>query len=125
MGILTKTTRQNKGFTLIEVLIALAIIAIALTAIVKASSFNVEDTIHVQNKNIADIMASNVLAQAQLGLIAPQSNQKRMLMNTTLYWTLTQASTPNKSVYKMTVAVKLSPKSSNLIILSGFRYEPH
>ena len=118
-----KKTRYSKGFTLIEVLIALAIIAIALTAIVKASSFNVEDSIHVQNKNAADLMAGNILAEAQLGLVAPQSNQEKTLMNTKLYWTLTQDTTPDKSVYKITVTIKKNPGSSNLITLWGFRYE--
>lgn len=45
------SARYNKsGFTLIEVLLALSVIAIALTALLKAISQNVETTRRVKEK---------------------------------------------------------------------------
>ncbi len=114
--------KKVSGFTLIEVLIALAIIAIALTAIVKASASNVEDAIYLQNKNIANLMANNILAEAQLGLITPAASQPRKLLNTTLYWTLVQSPTPEKNVFKETVYIRTNPSKNVLVSLWGFKY---
>ena len=45
---------KNFGFTLIEVLIALTILSIALTAIIISTSQNIKDTFYLQNKNTAE-----------------------------------------------------------------------
>lgn len=41
---------MNKGFTLIEVLLALAVVAIALTALLKATSQDVANTQRIKEK---------------------------------------------------------------------------
>lgn len=63
---------KNKqvGFTLIEVLIALIILAIALTAIIKATQDSIRDTTRVQDRLIAHWVAMNVVAKIQIGLLA-------------------------------------------------------
>jgi general secretion pathway protein I len=61
--------KQQRGFTLIEVLIALAILSIALTAIIKATSQNIRDTAYIQHKMIAHYVALDVINAARAGLI--------------------------------------------------------
>ena len=68
--------KKNKvGFTLIEVLIALMIIAIALAATVRATNDSIRATIHVRNTTIAHYVAMNVLSQIQMGLVQLSHNQ--------------------------------------------------
>ncbi len=119
----TKKNKHNQGFTLIEVLVALAIIAIALTAIIKASSSDIEDSIYLQNKNIAVILANNILSEAKLGLISPATNQPTKLLNTDLYWTLIKNTTPDVHVQQLTVTIKSAPNTNPLLTVWGFSYE--
>lgn len=58
----------RQGFTLIEVLLALAIISIALTAVLKASSQNVINTQHLKDRSIAHLIAMQAAQSIQLGL---------------------------------------------------------
>lgn len=118
-----KMINHRFGFTLIEVLIALAIIAIALTAIVKVSSSNIEDSIYLQNKTIAVILASNILAEAQLGLIAQASNQTSELLGITLHWSLQKNPTADDHVNQLTVVIQSKPNDTPLLTLWGFEYD--
>lgn len=61
--------KKNKAFTLIEVLIALFIIAIALAAAIRATNESIRATTHVRTTTIAHIVAMNILSQIQTGLI--------------------------------------------------------
>ena len=62
---------RNDGFTLIEVLIALLIIAIALAASIRATNQSELDSIHVKNTMIAHWVALNIISELQTGLIPP------------------------------------------------------
>jgi len=59
--------RQSDGFTLIEVLIALLILAIISMAVMKAMRDTINNTKHIQKEIIGRWVAMNVLAQMQVG----------------------------------------------------------
>ncbi len=60
--------KKSAGFTLIEILIALAILAIALVAVVAATAHSVRDTTRVKEKMAAHWVAMNVLSSLQVGM---------------------------------------------------------
>jgi len=64
-----------KGFTLIEILLALAILAIALTALTAANSRSISGTQHLQQKNLSHIVAMQAIARIHLGLTPMANNQ--------------------------------------------------
>ncbi len=66
--------KDNLGFTLIEVLIALAIMAISLTAIIKATSSDVRSTKHIKDVSIAQLVAEEAIPLIQLGIIPNQGD---------------------------------------------------
>ena len=61
--------KKTKGFTLIEVLVALAIIAIALLAVIKVSAHSVRQTSQLKEKLASHWVAMNVISRAQTNLI--------------------------------------------------------
>lgn len=62
--------KKDNGFTLIEVLIALFIIAIALAAVIKTTSDAVRGTSHVHNTMAAHWVAMNLLSEMQTNQIS-------------------------------------------------------
>ncbi len=61
-----KFTKQSHGFTLIEVLIALAILAIGLTALLKTSAENISQTNRVKEKTIKHWVAMQAINKIQM-----------------------------------------------------------
>ncbi len=57
----------HQGFTLIEVLVALSIIAIASLAAIKAVDGSIATTTHIQRAILGRIVGQNILANAQNG----------------------------------------------------------
>jgi len=121
--------QSSSGLTLIEVLVALAIIAIALTAIIKAASQNIRSTNYLQDKTIAMWVGQEVLNEARLGLLKlPESPGVLKKSNTTLdqtwYWQASQKETPNKRIKRIVVRVFASEEDeqSALIELESFQY---
>jgi len=62
---------KTAGFTLIEVLVALAILGVTLGALVKASSEHTRNTHYLQERTLAHWVGQNLVARYEAGLIAP------------------------------------------------------
>lgn len=121
---------KNKllGFTLIEVLIALVILAIALTAIVKATQDGIRDTTEVRDRIIAQWAAMNIMTKIQLGLLpAPtpsQANEGQMtLLKYSWHWRASVVATgiaqPDHAQYKQ-IRIQISHHHQPIATVFGF-----
>ena len=119
---------RASGFSLIEVLIALAIIAIALTALIKASSQSIIGTQHLKEKTIAHLIGLQVLSRIQLGLttLNPQQDitEKMNMMGSDWYWHAHSIATPIKSMQKIEITVGKSNTGPFGHPLIGFKASP-
>ncbi len=81
---------NTHGFSLIEVLLALAILAIGLTALIKANVTSIAGTRHLQQKNMGHLVAMQAAASIQLGLTPMAKNQETtahmQLFGVQWYW---------------------------------------
>lgn len=122
----TKFYRNVSGLTLIEVLIALAIVSIAMTAIIKATSQNILGTQHLQNKTIAMWVGEQVLNEARVGILrlsSDQQTQTTTMLGQDWPWQASQEQTPNPRIKKMSVDVFAPGTEENpLISLDTFVY---
>ena len=57
---------KRRGFSLIEVLVALAVVAIALVALLAAAGRMARDADHRRELTLADWVAANVLVETRL-----------------------------------------------------------
>ena len=119
---------KNSGFTLIEVLLALAIIAIALTALLKATAQNVSNTQRLKEKTISHLIAMQGLAMVQLNLVQPLPSQELTKVTTMLgqrwYWRAGLSQTPIKSMQQITIKVSKHQAGPFADPHIGFRYHP-
>lgn len=129
MNILSLTThKKHKGFTLIEVLLALAVIAIALTALLKATAQGVAHTQRIKEKSISHWVAMQGVTSIQLGLLTVSPNQEITQVTSMLgqrwYWRALITPTPIKSMQQITITVsekQAGPFGDKLI---AFRHIP-
>lgn len=120
--------KKNAAFTLIEVLIALLIIAIALAAAVRATNQSIRATIHVKNAVTAHWVGLNILSEMQTGIVLPpkpgnQISGKTEMLNQEWNWIAkADSSSPSSNLIQITVTVSLKNKvmgsvSGGLLIL--------
>jgi general secretion pathway protein I len=64
---------RASGFTLLEVLIALAILAILMVSAIKITAENIKNLWYLENKTIAAIIASNHAVQLRLDKEKPEN----------------------------------------------------
>jgi general secretion pathway protein I len=123
--VLLSRTNTNAGFTLIEVLIALAILSISLTAIIKSTSQNIKDTGYLQDKTIAHWVGMNALNEARLGITKPTTSptpQDTEMLGE--HWTTetNYSASKNPHIRELHVVVKKQGSSKKLITLTGYLY---
>ncbi len=112
MQLHNKYTRPTAtlGMTLIEVLIALAIVSVALTAVIKAVSQNIRVTEYLQRKTIATWVADEVLSEIRTGVIPltgidSAANKKMTMLNQDWYWRAEKKETPNPAIREIVIQV--------------------
>ncbi len=116
--------RKHRGFTLLEVLVALAILAIAMAAVSRTASSSIRNADALRIRVIADWVAQNRLANHQAlndwpspGIQTGSEDQAGQ----TYPWQEEVISTPNPTMRRIVVSV-YSPDDANLKLreLTGY-----
>ncbi len=117
--------QSNAGLTLIEVLIALAILSIALTAIIHSTSQNIKSTVYLQNKMIAVWVGTEVMNEIRAGVLKPvdgRLTQETEMLGQTWSWQATLNPTPNPKIKEIHVEVLQPPNDKKLVQLMSYIY---
>lgn len=118
----------ERGFTLIEVLLALAVIAISLTALLKATAQNVSNTQRIKEKTLSHWIAMQGISSVQLGLISvttgPEITEVTVIAGQRWYWRIKATDSRVKSVQKITITVSKNQSGPFSDPLIGFRFVP-
>ena len=108
MGVIDRI-KKTAGFTLLEILVALAVVAIALSAIVTETSTNVKNAARLRDKTLAHWVAMNRASEwhAREDWPAPGTTRGEELMaDHEWHWTMTVSTTDDADVRRMDVEVR-------------------
>jgi general secretion pathway protein I len=102
--------KLSKGFTLIEVMLAMAIFAIAGIALLSAADNNFRNLSHLENKILANWIASNQLVEISLDPKWPPKNNKKgtvEMASRDWFWTQKVIKTGDKNMRSVVIEIRL------------------
>jgi general secretion pathway protein I len=116
---------RARGFTLIEVLVALAVVALALLALTRAASVQVQDFDALRERTLAGWVAANVLAETRLGPFpgVGRSDGRVQFAGRAWRWQREVQATPQAQIRRVDVRVFLGEAAAPSATLAGFADE--
>ena len=119
---------RARGFTLVEVMVALAIVAIALPAVLMALYQQIDDTAYLRDKTMAQMVAANKLAEMRLVIASTRvlspgkdSGVTQMADREWYWWVETKPTEAEKFLrIEIRVALAEDQQAQPLYMLTGF-----
>ncbi len=105
---------RARGFTLVEVMVALAIVAITLPALLMALYQQVDDAAYLRDKTLAEIVALNKLTEMRLvvastrNIKAGKDSGEQTFVDRDWYWWAETTATEAGKVFRVDISVALS-----------------
>lgn len=113
------TLSSAKGFTLLEALIAMAVISIALLAIGNNTRQQINQADSLRQKTLATWVADNVVTESRLGLapVTPgTSSGVREMGRQDWIWALNIQASPDPNVMRLDVVVRGAGNTSTTVL---------
>ena len=119
---------RARGFTLVEVMVALAIVAIALPALLMALYQQIDDTAYLRDKTLAYMVAENKLAEIRLvigstrNLSAGKDSGLASMADRDWYWWVETKAPEVEKFFRVDITVSLDEEQQEqpLYTLSAF-----
>ena len=117
--------RSRRGFTLIEVLAALVIVALGMLGVIEAVTQNARNGTYLRDRTIAHWVAMNIVTSQRLQPSPPavaESSDEVEMAGQRWRWKLTVSQTQVQSLRRLDVEVRRSdaPESKPLSSVTGF-----
>ena len=122
--------RNARGFTLLEIMVALAVLALAMGALVKTASNYTSNQTYLRDRTMTTWVARNVLAQHQLENQWPRVGERKGTLEMGWQeweWLAKITQTEEEKLRRIDVEVRAidSDDESPITVLSGFLKQPN
>jgi general secretion pathway protein I len=115
--------KSCNGFTLIEVMVALSIVALSLTAVTASISQMINTAESMRNRTYASWIALNRITEFRLETTAPEEGSTTgevEYANTDWFWRAVVSETGVDDLYRVDVSVSLAGSDDNIRTVTGF-----
>jgi len=122
-----KPVRQQSGFTIVEVMVALAIVAFSLTAIAASMGQMIDTSNGMRDRTYASWIAQNKIAEMRLSNVTPEvtaTSGEIEFAVTEWAWRAVVSETGVASLYRVDVTVSYPGSDSGIRTVTGFIGEP-
>ena len=122
-----KTSRYSSGFTLIEVMVAMAIAALGLAAVAASVSQMIDAGTAMQERTYAGWIGHNKIVELRLANVVPEvseSNGDVEFAGREWVWRATISETGVENLFRVDVSVGLPDGDENIRTVTGFIGEP-
>jgi len=118
---------KENGFTLVEVMVALTIVALSLTAIAASMNQMIDAANAMRERTYASWIAQNKIAELRLANVLPEvssTSGEVDFANTQWAWRVVVSETGIESFFRVDVSVSLAGSEYNIRTVTGFIGEP-
>lgn len=116
---MTGAQGQDAGFSLIEAMVALAVLAIATVGLIGAVEQHIDSTRGIERRAIAMLIAENRLAELEVG--APEAEQRDVeMLGRQWQVAVERRGTEDPAVDRVDIRVSAAGEQSALAELNGF-----
>ncbi len=119
--------RFVRGFTLVEVMVALAIVALSLTAVAASMNQMIDASNTMRERTYANWIAQNKIAELRLANVLPEpgtSDGDTTFANSEWTWTAVVTETGIENFFRVDVTVSLAGTDYDIRTVTGFIGEP-
>jgi general secretion pathway protein I len=123
----TSSRMANKGFTLLEVLVALAVVAITLAALIKGGADSAANASYLRDRSLAHWVGMNVVAEYQLEATWPRPGRfqgDEEMAGQRWYWRAEVSETFDQDVRRLDVRVYADDRTEAQALSSLAAYLP-
>lgn len=124
---ISKCTERSRGFTLIEVMVALAVASLSLAAVAAAVSQMVDAASAMQERTFASWIAQNRIAEMRLANVVPDVDTTTGEVDyagVEWEWRTTVSETGVENLYRIDVEVSYAGSDYVIRTVTGFIGEP-
>ena len=119
---------RGHGFTLLEILVALAVLALSLGALISAGSSQTRNTALLVERTLAQWVAANTVAETRIAGTWPEPGTRRgrsRLGDRDWAWALTTRTTDDADLRRLEVEVRRdAPDAAPLVTLVAYLARP-
>lgn len=120
-----RAPHHGRGFTLIEVIVALIVVSLGMLAVIETVGGTARNTTYLRDKTVAHWVAMNKLTEVRLLPSAPgidKSSDEIEMAGRKWRWTMEVEQTPVETIRRINIRVRPAeaPETSSMASVSGF-----